>query len=238
MIRPTDAQRQEWEANGVLVLEEAIVGDELKRLQETFGKYAAEAKQEWLEGVAKGTRPAAHFDIPKPLEKDDLFIDLIDHPSWYGLLMDFSDDDLILLGPQVRTLPVSPISYVGWHPDVPHTTSLHMKVQIYVEDVPADGGAFGYVLGSHKPDVGPCPVVRPLDAMPGHKVYPGKAGTAVLFNSYGWHTSMVNRTARPRKSIILIYEKWSEGRVSADRYAALEDKCTTVARRRLFGLEH
>lgn len=238
MIRPTDAQRQEWEADGVLVLEEAIVGDELKRLQETFDKYATEAKQEWLEGIAKGTRPAAHFDIPNPLEKDDLFIDLIDHSSWYGLLMDFSDDDLILLGPQVRTLPVSPISYVGWHPDVQHTTPLHMKVQIYVEDVLADGGAFGYVLGSHKPDVGSCPVVRPLDAMPGHKVYPGKAGTAVLFNSYGWHTSMVNRTNRPRKSIILIYEKWSEGRVSADRYVAIEEKCKTVERRRLFSLEH
>ena len=238
MIRPTDAQRQEWEANGVVVLEEAIVGDELKRLQETFDKYAAEAKQEWLEGIAKGTRPAAHFDIPNPLEKDDLFIDLIDHPSWYGLLMDFSDDDLILLGPQVRTLPVSPISYVGWHPDVPHTTPLHMKVQIYVEDVPADGAAFAYVSGSHKPDVGPCPVVRPLDAMPGHKVYPGKAGTALLFNSYGWHTSMVNRTNRPRKSILLIYEKWSEGRVSADQFVAIEEKCKTVERRRLFSLEH
>ena len=51
-----------------------------------------------------------------------------------------------------------------------------MKVQIYIEDVPADGGAFGYVPGSHKPDVGPCPVVRPLDSMPGHKVYSGQSG--------------------------------------------------------------
>jgi hypothetical protein len=237
MKRPTDVERREWEDNGVLFVESAIVGEELARLQEAFDRIADEAKREWIEGIAKGTRPAAHFDIPNPLEDDDLFIDLIDHPSWYGYLMDFADEDLILMGPQVRTLPVSPISYVGWHPDVPHTTPLHMKAQIYVEDVPADGGAFAYVSGSHKPDAGACPVVRPLDSMPGHKVYPGKAGDVVLFNSYGWHTSMVNRTLRPRKSIILIYEKWSKDRVSTDRYEAIAEKCTTSDRRRLFSLD-
>lgn len=237
MKRPTDAERQAWEDKGVLFLESAIVGDELKRLQETFDRCAAEAKDDWLAGIAKGTRPAAHFDIPNPFEKDDLFIDLIDHPSWYGYLMDFADEDLIILAPQVRTLPVLPVSYVGWHPDVPHTTPLHMKVQIYVEDVPADRGAFAYVPGSHKPNAGTCPVVRPLDSMPGHQVYPGKAGDAVLFNSYGWHTSMVNTTPNPRKSIILIYEKWSKDRVAPDRFASIADKCTTPDRRRLFSLD-
>ncbi|MFT5368926.1 MAG: hypothetical protein ACI8V2_003899 [Candidatus Latescibacterota bacterium] len=237
MKRPTDVERQEWEDNGVLFLESAIVGEELTRLQALFDRSAAEAKEDWLAGIAKGTKPAAHFDIPNPLEKDDFFIDLIDHPSWYGYLMAFADEDLILLGPQVRTLPVLPISYVGWHPDVPHTTPLHMKVQIYVEDVPANGGAFGYVPGSHKPNAGACPVVRPLDTMPGHKVYPGKAGDVVLFNSYGWHTSMVNTSINPRKSIILIYEKWSKDRVATDRYVGIADKCTTPDRRRLFSLD-
>ncbi len=235
--RPSAAERAEWDAEGVLFLKDAMVGDDLKRLQDVFDRCASEAKTEWIEGIAKGTRPAAHFDIPNPFEKNDVFIDLVDHPSWYGLLMDFADDDLIMLAPQVRTLPLSPISYVGWHPDVPHTTPLHMKVQIYVDDVPADGGAFGYVPGSHKPDVGPCPVVRPLDTMPGHRVFPGKAGDAVLFNSYGWHTSMVNRTLKPRKSIILIYEKWSKDRVPVDGWASIADKCTTPDRRRLFCLD-
>ena len=70
MRRPTDAERQEWEDNGVLFLENAIVGEDLARLQATFDRCTAEARREWLEGIAKGTRPAAHFDIPKPLEKD------------------------------------------------------------------------------------------------------------------------------------------------------------------------
>ena len=59
-----------------------------------------------------------------------------------------------------------------------------------------------------------------------------------MFNSYGWHTSMLNRTGKPRKSIILIYEKWTPDRFGPDRFAAIAHKLTTTARRRLFTLEH
>ena len=234
---PTAEERTFWEENGYLVFPQAIAGVELRRLQEVFDRAAAACKPKWLEEIAKGTRPAAHFDIPNPLERDDVFIDLVDHPVWYPYLMDFADGELILLGPQVRTLPAQPISYVGWHSDVPHTTPLHMKVQIYLEDVPADGGAFAYVPGSHKPGAGSCPRPTPLDAMPGHRVFPGQAGDAILFNSYGWHTSMINTTSTPRKSIILIYEKWSEGKVRPDRFASIDSRLTTSARRKLFSRE-
>lgn len=236
-MTPTEQQRQFWQDEGYLVVEQAIMGADLLRLQKAFDQAAADCKQAWLDGIARGTQPAAHFDIPNAFARDDVFIDLIDYPAWYPYLQDFADGELLLLAPQVRTLPPQPISYVGWHPDVPQTNPLHMKVQIYVEDVPVDGGAFAFVPGSHKPDAGTCPTPTPLDAMPGHKIFPGKAGDAIVFNSYGWHTSMVNTTAHPRKSIILIYEKWTDGKVSSDRHAGIADRLTTPARRRLFGLD-
>jgi hypothetical protein len=238
MMRPTEEQRLQWERDGYLVLEDAMQGDDLARLQGAFERCRADVKEDWLQGVAKGSQPASYFDIPNPLEKDDIFIDIVDHPSWYGLLMDFADDDLIFLAPQVRTVPLSPISYVGWHPDVPHTRPLHMKVQIYLDDVTDDGGAFAYVPGSHKPNVGPCPTYQRLECMPGHIVIPGKAGTAILFNSYGWHTSMENKTQEPRNSIILIYEKWSEEQFNPERFAAVADRMATAERRKLFSMEH
>ncbi len=237
MIRSTFEQRRQFEEEGYLVVEEAFVGDELRRLQAAFDRCAAECKEAWFEGVVRGTSPAAFFDIPDPFGRDDVFIDLVDHESYYGLLMDFTDDDLILLAPQVRTVPLSPISYVGWHPDVPHSNPLHIKVQIYVDDVGPNQGAFAFVPGSHKADAGPYPQVGRVEHMPGHKVVPGKAGTAIIFNSYGWHTSMVNYSDEPRKSIILIYEKWTEGRVNANTFVALADRLQTPARRRLFSLE-
>jgi hypothetical protein len=232
---PTSAERDFWEEQGYLAFEQAIVGDDLSRLQAAFDRAAADCKADWLEGIARGKAPAAHFDISNPFERDDVFINLIDYPAWYPYLMDFAEGELILLAPQVRTLPAQPISYLVWHADVPHTNPLHMKLQIYVEDVPEDGGAFAYVPGSHKPDAGPCPQPRPLDAMPGRKVFPGKAGDAILFNSYGWHTSMVNETSSARKSIILIFEQWTEGRVASGRNVSIADRLTTPARRKLFG---
>ncbi len=237
MGRPTREETAFWEGNGYVFLERAMVGKNLVRLQEVFERECRNSKEAWLEGVAKGRSPAAHFDIPSPFDRDDAFIDLIDHSGWYPYLMEFTSEELIILAPQVRTVPAQPISYVGWHPDVPQSSPLHIKVQVYVDDCPAEQGAFAYVPGSHKPGVGPCPKPRPLDSMPGCTVLPGKAGDAVIFNSYGWHTAMENRTLRPRKSIILIYEQWSEGRLPPDRYASILHKCKTSERRKLFGLE-
>ena len=237
MKGPTAHEREFWEENGYLHFEQAMMGDDLTRLQRAFDRAVDDCKADWLEGVAKGTYPAAHFDIPKPLGRDDVFIDIVDYPAWYPYLQDFAEGELIIIGTQVRILPAQPISYVGWHADVPLTNPLHMKVQIYLEDVPEDGGAFAFVPGSHKPDAGPCPQPVPYNAMPGHKTFPGKAGDAILFNSYGWHTSMINATQTPRKSIILIYERWTEGRVSAADHVSIADRLTTPERRRLFCLE-
>lgn len=236
MIRPDAMQKAQWEAEGYLVFDNAIQGDDLGRLQAAFDYWADACKAEWLDRVEAGEAAATFYDIPNPFEKDPIFIDIVDYPSYYGALMEFTDDDLILLAPQVRTVAPWPVSYTGWHPDVPQSNPLHIKVQIYVNDVPSGCGEFAYVPGSHQPDAGP--YTRPMrqESMPGHKTFPGKAGTAIMFNSYGWHVSMDNRSDVPRKSVILIYEKRTPGRVNSEQFAAISEYCTTPARRKLFSL--
>ena len=236
MVRVTEVQREQWEEEGYLVVEDAYEGADLARLQEAFDRCAEAAKPAWLEEVEAGTRPGAFFDIPKPLEQDDAFVDLADHPSYFGYLVDLLGEDLIFKGAQVRTLPLSPVSYIGWHPDMPHTRPQHLKMQIYVNDVGEDGGAFAFVPGSHKPDAGPYPRVQRVERMSGHRVFPGRAGTAILFNTYGWHTSMINRTRVPRKSIILFYGVRHEDTYDSERHAAISDRLTTPERRKLFCL--
>ena len=145
MILPTPEQKAQWEAEGYLVFENAIQGEDLKRLQTAFDYWADACKAEWLDRVEAGESVATFYDIPNPLEKDPIFIDIIDYPSYYGALMDFTDHDLILLGPQVRTVAPWPVSYTGWHPDVGQSNPLHIKVQIYVNDVEPGGGEFGFV---------------------------------------------------------------------------------------------
>ena len=236
-MRATPEQWKSWEEDGVLAVADAVVGDELERLRAAFDSRAAEAKADWLTGVAAGTHPAAFFDIPNAMEKGDVFVDLADHPSYYGLLVDFSKGQVCLQFPQFRTVVPSPLSYVGWHYDVSFSNPLHMKIQLYLDDVGEDGGPFAYVPGSHRPENHPLPQVRHQEDMPGHRTFPGSAGTAILFNSWGMHTSMVNLTLKARKSIILIYEVFTEEKFDPERYGFLADRLETAEKRRLFGLE-
>ena len=159
MNRPTPEQTSRWRADGVVPLPGALSGEELSRLQEAFSREAAEARPGWLQGVEQGTRPAAFFDIPDALPRDPLFLDLVDHPSWYGHLMAYTGGQATFLGAQFRTLPPAPLSYVGWHYDVPRSTPLHLKVQLYLDPVSRRDGAFAYVPGSHHPESGPWPLV-------------------------------------------------------------------------------
>lgn len=155
MPPPTPAQQQQWDEDGYLVLENALQGVELKRLQQAFDHWANTCKEDWLDRVQAGEVAPTFYDIPGALEKDDAFLNLVDHPAWFDLLQHFTDNQLLFLAPQVRTVPLWPVSYSGWHPDVPQTNPLHIKVQIYINDVPPGGGEFAYVPGSHKQGTGP-----------------------------------------------------------------------------------
>ena len=202
MDRPTEAQTKQWNKQGFLMLENAIEDDELQRLQDAVETWAERCKPDWLERVERGEQEATYYDIPNPIEKDEIFVDIVDHPSYYGYLRHFTDDEPMFLGEAVRTLPSWPLSYSAWHPDVPHTHPLHIKIQVYVNDVDPGCGEFAYVPGSHKPDAGPYTQPLHQESMPGHRTFPAPAGAAVMFNTYGWHAAMDNRSAIPRKSVI------------------------------------
>ena len=70
MILPTPEQKEQWEEEGYLVFEDAIQGEDLKRLQSAFDYWAAECKDEWLDRVEGGEAAATFYDIPNPFEKD------------------------------------------------------------------------------------------------------------------------------------------------------------------------
>ena len=217
-VRANEEQWKGWEEEGYVVVEGAVSGESLARLQSAFDRGVEASKAAWLEDVAVGHRSSSYFDLPNAFQQDDIFLDMVDNPNTLGLLRDFLGEDMIARGLTARSVPPCPISYVGWHPDMHRDRHpQHIKVQVYVNDVAEERGAFAYVPGSHKEGAGPYPRVKHLDAMPGHRVLPGKAGTAVIFNTYGWHTSMINRTLEPRKSLIMSYcvfhelnDRWSQ----------------------------
>jgi len=225
--------RDQYTSEGYLVIEDAVTDDQLTHLQKAFDEGAQAGKAEWLAGIAAGKAAPGFYDVPDPMSRDDIFIELADHPSYYEILMDLTEGQLNYLGISARLLPPSPVSYTGWHPDDLHSgPPMILKVQIYVDDVDSREGAFAFVPGSHRPESGPYPYVARLDSMPGHKIILGKAGTAIVFDAFGWHTAWSNRTTKPRKSLILTYEKRGEPKMSP--FADIADKLGTPERRRLF----
>jgi hypothetical protein len=233
---PTQEDVLRWEEDGCLVVPGAIAGEELARLQSAFDEWAGRCKEGWLERVAAGDVASTYYDIPDPLAKDEAFVDLVDHASYYQHLLRFAEGELLFLAAEARSVPVWPLAYCSWHPDVGRTNPLHIKVQIYVNDVPPGGGEFAFVPGSHREEPGLRRRPTHTDSMPGKRTFPGDAGTAVIFNACGWHTPMQNGTRTPRKSIILIYERATKERRDAGRYAHIAARLSPE-RQVLLGVE-
>ena len=113
-----------------------------------------------------------------------------------------------------------------------------MKVQVYLNDLAAGGGEFAYIPGSHRPGSGPFGIPARQGDMPGMVRFTGRAGTAIMFNCYGWHTALDNDGSVPRKSIILTYHQRTEAdRVERSPFEFLRERCAGDERRRLFCLE-
>lgn len=233
----TPTQHKQLEDEGYLLIENAVQNEPLHRLQKAFDYWAPQCKEEWLKQIATGDACPTWFDIPAPLSKDEIFVDLADHPAYFDLIHHCYDGRLFFSGTSARTVPPWPLSYTGWHPDQPRSSTLHLKVQVYIEDVGEQSGEFGYVPGSHKIDQETYYRSIRNDLMPDHVPLPGKAGTAIVFNSCGLHTAMDNLTQQPRKSLIMGYNARPQGQAASPQYAALDHLCTTPQRRGLFGLE-
>jgi len=236
MGQSLEEQLRDYRELGVVVIEAAIAGEQLTRLQAATDHWHAECKQEWLDQIERGDACPLWFDVPDALDKDEVFVEMIDHPSYIDLLEAITDGALLLTDPlQVRATPPWPVAYTGWHPDREPSAEIHPKIQLYINEVPANGGEFAYLPGSHKTNLDTRYRPQRNNTMPGHRSIPGKAGTAIVFDNAGLHTAMDNHTTTPRKSMIIGYQ---QTRLAApnDRFSGAAKWCN-ARRRRLLGLE-
>ena len=193
-MTPTEA-RAEYDAQGYVYIRQALKGHELDRLQAAFSR----AEQQ-----------GALRDI---LNQDDLFLDLVDHPSWLPAAQAIVGDDLQLRYINGGVIPPQTDSGSDWHCDLSNINGVYLpdsvimtKLFIYVDDVPADGACLSFVPGSHRYEMGrPLPADHSYEEMPHHVKMVVSAGDAVLMNGYTWHARFHNRSTRPRKVIEASY---------------------------------
>ena len=203
------------------------------------------------------------------LEKEDAAIDIIANPRLFPFLKSAVGNDVQAATIQLRVLESQTTEdaeaeggYVKWHRD--HSSDedwrycghpLNVKVIFYLTDVGPNDGCTAFVPGSHlfedMPDYskykgmggGDDNRTNALDQrdMPGMVAAEVKAGSAFLFDTRLWHTTLPNTGDHDRWCVITLYCPFFQKQPGVTVEAAMALKKTghlsTPMRRQLFGLQ-
>lgn len=237
----TDEQRLFFEANGYLVIPEALPPNEL-----TAVRGAADlAEAMWRADSSRpGARGANLQQVQAPIEYDDRLFDLLECAATFPIVREILGSDVSTIDNDYFISPPRTESHAGWHhdvgmPGVYHPRSVMMvKLFFLLEDVGEDGGCTLFLPGSHRfPIDFPLPVVADPADMPGHVKMAFPAGTAYLFNGRCYHAATANRSDRARKALIYNYgHHWMRIWPGYEPSQSLVRKALTPVRRQLLGL--
>jgi ectoine hydroxylase-related dioxygenase (phytanoyl-CoA dioxygenase family) len=237
----TDEQRFFFEANGYLVVPEALTPEELARLQAAAGR----AEAAWRADPSRpGLRKPNLEQVQAPIEYDELFLELMEHPRVFPLVREILGSAVSMIDNDLYITPPRSESHARWHHDVGmqgvyHPRSVLMvKVFWLLTDVTPDGGPTAVLPGSHRFPPGfplPCPQ-NPAD-LPGHARMAFPAGTAWLFNGRTYHAALHNESDRERRVLIYNYGHfWMKVWQGYEPSERLRREARTPVRRQLLGI--
>jgi hypothetical protein len=255
----TDLQREQWAVDGYLQLEGALSSAEVDffselldhvRAQPGYEPAAAELQRGHYAWKLPDQNPDAFMDRRDLLPYHQAFIDLIDRPRIFDLILD-------LMGPYIQFSMSQAIirASTDLFPGYTHTDGgeaqktirvtetsrpLAVKVMYLLTDVTApDSGNFTIYPGSH---LRPFPERAdriPNPKMPGAVPLLGKAGDAYVFPHAIWHGPSPNRSGKARKTILYNYcQMFMKPYDFGGPPKALFDRCTPRQRRLLGDLGH
>ncbi|MEQ9641242.1 MAG: phytanoyl-CoA dioxygenase family protein [Alphaproteobacteria bacterium] len=255
-----EEQREQWAVDGYLHLEAALspaevafFSDEIDRVRMLPGYEPAPGKlprghYDWVEHANPDLE--AFMDRRDLLPYHQAFIDLIDRPAVFDLILD-------LMGPYIQfSMSQAIVRAAGdGFPGYTHTDGgegqrgirvtetsrpLAVKVMYLLTDVTEpDSGNFTLFPGSHLRPYPDRPERIPHPHAPGAVQLMGKAGDAYVFPHAIWHGPSPNRSNTSRKTILYNYtQMFMRAYDFGAPYQALFDRCTPRQRRLLGDLGH
>lgn len=242
-----EEQRMQFEANGFLIVPNALEGQELAEVQEA----ASQAEARWRSDTSlPGQRSEVLDQVQAPIEYDERLLDLLWHPTLFPLVRAALGPDVAMIDNDLFiTPPHTPETHAGWHHDVgmggvyhPRST-LMVKVFYLLSDVLPDAGGTAVLPGLHRfPLDFPLPEPKDPRQMPGAVQMTGRAGTAYLFNGRLYHCAVNNTSDWPRRALIYNYgHAWMKiwpGYEPSHRLLENARASNDPVRRQLLGLEH
>jgi len=236
-----DAQRLFYEANGYLVIPQALGPEELADVRAA----ADRAEARWRADMSlPGARGDTLHQVQAPVEYDEALLRLLWHPTVFPSVRAILGDDVQMIdNDYFITPPHTPKTHVGWHhdvgmPGVYHPLStLMVKVFYLLTGVDADSGGTAMIPGSHRfPAEVPLPTGEP-GRTPGAVQMMGKAGDAYLFNGRVYHAAVNNDSDRARRVLIYNYGHfWMKQWSGYEPSEALKAKAATPLARQLLGI--
>jgi ectoine hydroxylase len=237
----TDEQRYFFEAQGYLVVRDALSPADLARVRAAAD--AAEAR--WRADAAlPGVRRHDLEQVLGILEYDPVFCEMLENPRILPLVRDLLGPDVMMLDHDYFLTPPGTTVRHGWHydesfPGVYHPLSrLLLKVFYVLQDIPPDGGATLILPGSHRfpPGLRPANPEVPED-LPAAVGMALPAGAAYLMSGRAHHSAGSNASASSRKLLIYTYgHKWMRIWDKYEPSAALAERAAAPMARQLLGL--
>ena len=256
----TEAQREQWAVDGYLQLEGALspaevaffsdLLDNTVRTQPGYEPAATELQRGHYAWKLPDQNKDAFMDRRDLLPYHQAFIDLIDRPAIFDLILD-------LMGPYIQfsmsqaIIRASTDTFPGYiHTDggeaqksirVTETSRpLAVKVMDLLTDVTApDSGNFTVLPGSHLRPFPERAERIPGPKSPGTVPLLGKAGDAYVFPHAIWHGPSPNHSGKARKTILYNYcQMFMKPYDFGGPVKALFERCTPRQRRLLGDLGH
>lgn len=214
----TDLQRDQFDQQGYLIVEDALDAETLGRIEEAGDRVDARERE------ARGLGAEAMMAKFRTIVEDDAFLELLDWPKTFPLIWDILGwnvqhyiSHLIYYPPEQDCESTEKVG--GWHQDggrpVPEMERpqprLSLKIAYWLSDTDApDRGGIRIIPGSHKRDYPPDR--HPEDEFEDEMQVRVKAGTAVLFDRRLWHARGLNTSDVTRKVLFLGYSyRWLRG---------------------------
>ncbi|MBJ82073.1 MAG: hypothetical protein CL462_04115 [Acidimicrobiaceae bacterium] len=221
----TSEQRDQWSTDGYLHLHGVLAPDEVEFFSQELDRVrllpgyepgkAQLGHYEWMD-TSKSVDPDGFMDRRDLLNYGQHFLDLIDRPGLFDLLVDIMGPHIMLSMTQAIVRP-STDTFPGYtHTDggeglreirVSETSPpLAMKAMYLLSDVAGeDASAFTVFPGSHLRTFPWRRDEPPTPNSPGAVQLPGSAGDCYLFSHSLWHGPSPNYSGKARKTLLYNY---------------------------------
>ena len=229
----TEAQVQQFGADGYLALGQVASDEQLAELQQrlddlTLGSLHSERIQYQIEpalreklGASKGygyVGPSPHYRKLTQLDQDPLFREYFCHPTFLSLLGQLLGSDVTISRAFALLKPAFDGSPLRWHQDAgpghPAEPGRFCTIWTAMDEAQVENGALEILPGTqelgllqHRVQDGGSQLEVEADKREGQEVpLPAKPGEAYLLNNYVLHRSGPNPTPHRRRAVTLCYK--------------------------------